>query len=150
QRNELFPSLTTSDRGVWVGQHHLQKLGIIPFFVLIPAGLIEPFAPFWPYLSIGENSYGLLLFPFVLCFYYGFVIWLFSTTINSIAKSVRRLGFAVLLIAAGSIYLSWLSIIAVLFGLIGIEVIKYRHRISEQKKRPYFNQMEQGLKVLAV
>lgn len=150
QRNELFPSLTTSDRGVWVGQHHLQKLGIIPFFVLIPAGLIEPFAPFWPYLSIGENSYGLLLFPFVLGFDYGFVSGPFPTTINSIGKAVRRLGFAVLLIAAGSIYLSWLSIIAVLFGLIGIEVIKYRHRISEQKKRPYFNQMEQGLKVLAV
>src|SRR5690625_420548 len=32
-REETFPDLSLSDRGIWIGQHRLKKLTIIPFFV---------------------------------------------------------------------------------------------------------------------
>lgn len=149
KRNDTYPELSLSNRGVWVGQHHLKKLSIIPFFILIPSGLVEPFANFWPFFSLGENSYSLLLVPFIIGFDYTVRGDLPQHASAVIGKSVTLLGIIVLMFAIGSIYLSWLSIIAVMIGIIGKEFINYKHRTADKNKYPFFNQMDEGLKVLA-
>lgn len=149
KRNDTFPELSLSNRGVWVGSHQLKKLSIIPFFVLIPTGLIEPFANFWPYFSLGGNSYSLLLVPFMMGFDYSVRGDLPGQATKTIGKFTSLLGCIVFLIAIGSLYLSWLSMIAVIIGILGKEFINYKHRTADKNKNPFFNQMDEGLKVLA-
>lgn len=150
KREDTFPELSLSDRGIWIGQHHLKKISMIPFFVLIPSGMITPFAPFWPYFSIGDESYSILLVPFIIGFDYLVRGSLPQNAARRISKSVSILGLIVLLLAIGSIYISWLSLIAVLIAIVGREFINYKHRINDKGSLPYFNPVAAGLKVLAV
>jgi len=150
RREEAFPELSLSDRGIWIGQHHLKKISMIPFFVLIPSGMITPFAPFWPYFSIGDESYSVLLVPFIIGFDFVVRGSLPQTAARRLSKYVSILGLIVLLLAIGSIYISWLSLIAVLISMVGKEFINYKHRINDKGALPYFNPVASGLKVLAV
>lgn len=150
KREETFPTLSLSDRGVWIGQHHLKKLSVLPFFVLVPTGMITPFAAFWPYFTIGGESYSLLLVPFLIGFDYIVRGSLPQEAAKKLAKSFYVLGLVVIVLAVGSIYLSWLSMVAVLVAILGREYINYKHRTADKSKNAYFSQVESGLKVLAV
>src|SRR5690625_4223296 len=109
KRNDAYPELSLSDRGIWIGQLRLKKLSLIPFFVLIPHGLISSFAPYWPSIAIGEEKYGLLLVPFIIGFDHIVKGSLPQVAAKRLAKSISLLGVIVLAIAIGSIYVSWLS-----------------------------------------
>lgn len=150
RREETFSELSLSSRGVWIGQHRLKKLSIIPFFILVPSGMITPFASFWPYFSIGGESYSLLLVPFLLGFDYLVRGSLPQNAARKISKSVSLLGLIVLLLAVGSIYISWLSIVAVFIAILGREFINYKQRTEDKSLLPYFNPVASGLKVLTV
>lgn len=149
-RNDTFPSLACSQRGAWIGTHQLKKLAMIPFFVLIPTGSIEPFAHFWPYFSYGGETYSLLIVPFLIGFDYSVRGTLANQAAKHLAKSISWLGFIIICLAVGSIFFPWLSIIAIVIAMIGKEYLNYKYRTTDQAKQPFFNQMEQGLKVLAV
>lgn len=148
KHNESFPEITLSDRGLWVGQHHLKKLSLIPFFVLVPSGFITPFTDFWPFFAIGEESYGLLLVPFIIGFDETVRGGLPLHAARKMSRAIRLLGYMVILLGIGSIYLSWVSIIAVVFAILGREYIIYQHRKADNEQIAYFSQMETGLKVL--
>lgn len=149
-RNERFPTLTKSPRGVWIGQHHMKKISVIPFFTFVPSGLIEPIFNGWPQFSLAGNSYGLLIIPFILGFDYAFQSLPSENQVSVIRKSLFRLGLVVVILAIGGMYISFSSILAILLAIIGQEFIKYKHKASEQNTKPYFNQMDKGLKVFAV
>lgn len=150
KRNETYPNLVISNRGVLIGSHDVKKMSLIPFFVLIPSGMITPFASFWPYFSLGGESYSLLLVPFIVGFSHSITGSLPREPAVKLAKSILLLAFIVLLLAAGSIYISWLSLIAVIVAILGREFINYMFRTNDKQKRPYFTEMHQGLKVLGV
>ncbi|MGM8366077.1 PDZ domain-containing protein [Virgibacillus sp. W0181] len=150
KRNETFPRLALSNRGNWVGEHQIKKLSFIPFFMLVPAGLITPFAPYWPYFSIGSESYSLLLFPFLIGVDYVVSGRLPMLAAKQLARSVAYLAFIVLVISVGSIFIPALSLLAVFVGILGKEMINYRHRLAEKRKNTYFYQLNEGLKVLGV
>lgn len=149
-RNDTFPELVKSERGRWVGQHRLKKLMIIPFFVLIPSGLITSYIPFWPYFSIGEETYSLLLVPFLLGFDITVRRQLSGYVASRLGHLITLLGFIVLFVALGSIYIPLLSFIAVIVALIGREYILYQHKVLEEHKKGYFTQVNEGLKVLSI
>ncbi|WP_164668104.1 PDZ domain-containing protein [Virgibacillus doumboii] len=149
-RNSTFPDLELGRRGIWIGSHHIKKLALIPFFVVIPSGLITPFAPFWPYFSLNGGTYSLLLVPFLIGVDHIVKASLPEKAANRLARSIQILSLFVLLFAVGSIYISWLSLGAVVVGIIGREFINYRHRLAENEKSSYFNRTEHGLKVLAI
>lgn len=150
KREETFPELSLSDRGIWIGQHRIKKMSFIPFFVLVPSGMITPFAPFWPYFSVGDESFSILFVPFIIGFDYVVRGSLAHDAAQRISKSVGVLALLVLVIAIGSIYLSWLSLIAVVIAIIGRELINYKHRVNDKNVAPYFNPVAVGIKVLAV
>ncbi|MFD2045007.1 PDZ domain-containing protein [Ornithinibacillus salinisoli] len=150
ERNETFPNLVLGQRGGWIGQHFIKKLAIIPFFTLIPAGTITSFAPYWPYFSIGEETYSLILVPFIIGFEQSVKGSLPHRAAVKIAKSVFLLAIIVIAMAIGSIFVSWLSIATVIVAILGREFINYRHRVQDNEKRPYFHQSDSGLQVLSV
>lgn len=148
--NESFVSLGTSARGGIIGQHQLKKISIIPFFILVPHGLITPFASFWPYISIGEENYSLLLFPFVLGFNHVVRSSLPQEGAKYLGKWIGLLSVLVLAIVIGSIYVPFLSAVAILASIIGREFILYKFRVHEKHSLPYFSEQSTGMKVLTV
>lgn len=150
KRNETYPGLQIGERGEWIGVHHIRKISMIPFFTLIPAGAITSFAPFWPYFSIGGESYTIILVPFLI----GFDHIVRGRNPN---KSAKKIGNAILLLAcvvlvtaAGSIYITWLSLISVILAILGRELINGLYRVKEKQHLPYFYNQKQGISVLAV
>lgn len=150
KRNESFPGLVVGNRGAWVGQHRVKKLSMIPFFALVPAGMVTPIAPFWPYFSIGETSYSLILVPFVIGFEFIVRGSLPKSAATRLAKATAYLGVIVLLVAIGSIYLFWLSLVSVLIAILGREYIRYRHKVNDRNGLAYFHQLNKGLKILGI
>ncbi len=149
-RNETHPDLAPGRRGIWTGFHHVRKVNMIPFFVLVPAGGIIPFADYWPYFSIGGETYSVLLVPFLIGFQHQTAGDLPVRTAKRIGAAVALLGMIVVALAAGSIFQSWLSLVAVFVAIAGREYINYRHRMKEKHRPAYFLPGKQGLKVLGV
>lgn len=149
-RNETFPNLTYSNRGALIGSHTLAKMTVIPFFVLIPSGMITPLFPFWPYFTIGGESFSLLLVPFIVGFNYKVTSNIASEVAKKLSKAVFLLSIGVILLAVASIYFPPLSIVAVIFAILGREFINYKQRLNEQQSRPYFVQVDKGLKILGI
>lgn len=145
-----FPQLALSNRGVWVGEHRLKKISVIPFFVLVPGGAIIPFADYWPAFSIGGETYSLLLVPFVIGFDHLVKGRLPKEASRKIAQVVFLLAVAVLAISIVAYWIPWLSFVTVLLAIIGRAYISYRFRLGENKRLPYFHPSDHGLKVLAV
>jgi hypothetical protein len=150
KRNASFPSIIIGNRGLPIGQHHLKRLAFIPFFALIPAGMITPYIPFWPYFTIGETSYSLIAVPFMIGVDYLVRGGLPQFVAARLAKATAYLAMVVLLIAIGSIFISWLSLAAVLVAILGKEWIRYNHKVKDQQHLAYFHPMNEGLKVLGV
>lgn len=149
KRNDFFPELIKSERGVWVGQHRLKKLSLIPFFVLIPMGNLHSFADYWPYFSFGDETYSLLLVPFFIGFDYPLQSSHLSLIQSTYRKSSRLLGMIVLLVAITGIFIPILAILAIIIGIAGKEVVNYRIR-TKGKKQSFFNPLAEELRVLAI
>ncbi|MRH41992.1 PDZ domain-containing protein [Aquibacillus halophilus] len=150
KRNETFPELIKGNRGKWVGQHRIKKIAIIPFFTLVPSGLILPFIEWWPIFSIGGKSYGLLVLPLMVGF---------EHVVKGISpiKGVRELGQYILILglltvgfAISGLYLAIMSIVAVSIAIIGREFISYRFKYKDQQLRPFFRPDQTGLVILGV
>ncbi|WP_042142686.1 PDZ domain-containing protein [Paucisalibacillus sp. EB02] len=150
RQNETFPALVLGERGSWIGRHWIKKFSIIPLFTLVPSGLIEPFAAYWPFLSIGGDDYALVLIPFVLGFEFPVRGSMPYKVANRLAMKLLGLAVIVLAIAIGSIFISWLTIVAVVVAIFGREFINYRFRTEDHARRPFFNHTHDGLKVLSV
>ncbi|SDK04472.1 PDZ domain-containing protein [Sediminibacillus albus] len=147
---ETYPEIVKGSRGKWVGQHRLKKMAVIPFFTLVPAGLIEPFAAWWPVLHIHGESYGLILLPLLTGFEQ--VVKGFKPIVGSkkIGRSVMILAFITLGLAVSSYYLPVMSLVAFTVALIGRELISYRFRIKDKQKQPYFHPSAKGLLILGI
>lgn len=150
RRDETYPDLILGQRGKWIGMHHIKKLSIIPFFTLVPSGLITPFADYWPYISMDGETYSLLLFPFLLGFDHGVKGVLPEQAAQRIGKKIGLLGFVVLLLAIGSIYYWGLAIVAAVLAILGREFVSYKHRVRDGGMQAFFNRNHRGLAVMAI
>ncbi|WP_340081759.1 PDZ domain-containing protein [Terribacillus sp. FSL K6-0262] len=150
KREDTLPELVKGPRGRWIGQHRFRKLLFIPFVLLVPAGAIEPFAPWWPFFHLNGTNYGLLLVPLL-------------TGIDGFAKGrpafieARKQGKAVLILAfltlavsLASMYSYYFAIAAFVIALIGREAITLYFRSKDRKRKMYYTESSKGLFVLAV
>ncbi|MDY0405107.1 PDZ domain-containing protein [Virgibacillus sp. 179-BFC.A HS] len=154
KRKDVFSSLRKSSRGAWIGVQHLKKLAVIPFFIPIPLGWIHSFADFWPYIPLGDmtssDSFGLLLFPMVIGFHFQAAGNESQVVKRWLGRRILLLAVIVLAVGIGSIYIGWLSAVAILGGILGWEYIHYRLRTKDQLQPAYFSQTDSGLRVLSV
>ncbi len=151
KRNQSFPKLVMSDRGIWIGQHRLQKVSVLPLLLIVPGGIIEPFAPYWPLLEIGESgSYGFILFPFLLGFSHTVRGTIVPIAAKSLSKQILFLGIIVIIVSAAGLYMDGMSLAALILAILGREFITYRFRVKDKKKNSYYQPHPNGLKVLGV
>lgn len=150
KRNELFPELVMGKRGKWVGQHRMKKVSLVPLFVLVPTGMITSFAPYWPFFSIGEDTYSIVLFPFLLGFDHIIKGGRYKENKAYLSKSIGLLSFIIVLLAIASMYYPWASFAAIIIAILGREFINYMFRLHERKANANGNWHDKGLTVLAI
>ncbi|WP_245832984.1 PDZ domain-containing protein [Oceanobacillus timonensis] len=150
EKQDVFPSIQLSDRGAWVGAQQLKRLTVVPLLMLVPEGAITSFAPWWPYLSIGESSLGLVLIPFLIGFNYKAKGHFHQEAIYKLAKANTFLAIGILLIAVSGVFVPYLSLAAIILAIIGKEYLNYRYREGDRLRRPYYQPHAKGLRVVGI
>ncbi|MBH0230902.1 PDZ domain-containing protein [Halobacillus yeomjeoni] len=147
--HQSFPERIKGRRGMWIGQHRGRKLAVVPFLAFLPVGSIEPLFPWWPLLSVGGESFGLIVIPFLTG-------WEWVARGQSPVHASKTIGRHIFLMALvvtgvtiGGFYLPILSLAAVAIGLAGRIVIYMSHRMREDRK-PFFTSHYRGLRILGV
>jgi hypothetical protein len=151
KREHGFVRLIKGKRGKYVGQHILKRLFIIPFFVPIPLGAIEPFQVWWPIFPLGdESNYGLILFPLLIGIQQSFQSMFVDQAGKFIGKWLLLLAIIGGLFVAGSIYYPVLAIVgaAVLFG--GRLILFLSTRFFDVESKRIFTPQPDGLLILSV
>ncbi|HLQ72705.1 MAG TPA: PDZ domain-containing protein [Bacillota bacterium] len=150
KRTDVYPNLSKSNRGVWIGKHDIKKATVIPFIGLIPGDLISPFANYWPHFSMGEETYTFIVIPLLLGFNFSVQSQSIERATAYLGKKLLLLASFTLVIALGSLYEERLAFVAVIVAIIGREYITYIFKQLDKSHIASFNKLNQGLKVLAV
>lgn len=144
-----YPEMALSERGVWVGQHAIKRMAMIPFFLLLPTTGSGIQLPLFPTLQMGENAYMLVLFPFIIGYQYKVRAQLPGQAANKIGRSTQLLGVIVISCAIAGMYYPILAIFAMVLAIGGREWITYRHKLLDTQKAGIFHPLDRGIKVLA-
>lgn len=149
RNNHVYPSLTLSERGTWLGEQHLKRIAIIPLFFFIPESEITYLSSILPYFQYGNVTYYLVFVPFVMGTHVMTRVEGMNTLQNKIGVQKLILSLFVLLLAMSSYHYFILSFVAIIVAIIGNEWITYRNRLRNQYKAPNFVYLNEGVKVLA-
>src|SRR5690625_647646 len=108
-----FPSLVQSKRGIWIGQHEIRRLMLVPFFVFVPYTIDSSLLPIYPIFQLGETTYSLFLIPFLIGYRYTTTTQLPRDVSRRLSNATLLLSFLVLLVAVSSIYYALLSYVEI-------------------------------------
>lgn len=99
------PKLINGKRGQRVGVHEVKRVWLLPVFLLIPGDVLHlPFS-WWPTLSVGGDTYSLLLVPFAVGMYQQVKSMLPKEAIRYQGKRVVILGVMTTLLAAATFFI---------------------------------------------
>lgn len=150
KKGASFPELTLGSRGLWIGQHRLKRLAFIPFMTLIPVEDPTLALPIFPYFQYADAGYSLIFIPFVIGANYTVRSLLPMDAGRKLGQANWVLAVLILLIVVVSMYIPYVSVVAVLVAIIGKEWIMYRHKKADKYKPAIFSPLNQGIKVLAM
>jgi len=147
---ESSPKYRRSRRGLTVGAFHAKGMWLIPMFCFLPAGpLTAPFS-WWPTFDWGTHSYSLILVPFIIGFQQQIQSSLPEAAVKKLGKQIIAAGIMTAAIAAGGLWISILSVIAIVFAIVARAWISYQHRVREGANPYYFTPRDNGLIILTV
>lgn len=144
------PFIKTSTRGLPIGSHMANRTWMLPLLLLVPGGNLTSSLAWWPVLSINGEPFLLLVIPFFLGFSQRVQGSLPRESIKITGLRVLWLGVITLAIAAGSIWWTPLSFIAVFVAMLGREFITIRQRMNDDSAAFYFSKRDHGLMVLGI
>lgn len=146
----LYPILENTKRGKKIAKFQKKSLWLLPLFVLVPGEVIEPFAAWWPLLSINGNQYAFLFLPILVGFHYTVSTQLLEDATSELQKEFRYLAILGLALFAISYFLPIISIIGMLFLMLGGLFILVRHRRRESLWTFRYGPADEGMRVIAV
>lgn len=144
------PKLMKSKRGLTVGVHEVKRLWMLPVFLLLPGGAIQPPFEWWPVFSFGEQSYSLFLVPFAIGFHQQIQGLLPKEAVQLVGRRVIVLGAITFIISIAGYWWPITSIAAVALAVLGREVITLHQRLYEENLPFYFSKRNNGLMILGI
>lgn len=123
------PRLVKTARGSEAMEYVTKRLWLLPILLVIPGDVIHTYLPFWPQFTLGESTFSLVLFPFVIGFQQKSRHSLAEIFFPMYGKKVWQLGIIVTVVAAVGYIEPLISLIALALGVIGrlvISFIEYR------------------------
>lgn len=150
EKNDAFPEIIKSKRGKWIGLNHLKKIAIIPILLPIPEGPIPYIEDFWPYITAGEESFSLFIFPFVFGFHQIVQSEIPYQAAQKLGKMITSLSVLTIIFAFISFFFPGLSTVAVLLAIVGRFYIFYKTSQIDHKKHPLFIEGNGKLQILGI
>ncbi|WP_335871588.1 PDZ domain-containing protein [Bacillus sp. 2205SS5-2] len=144
------PTFIKSPRGLTVGAHVSRRLWLLPLFILIPGDALSLPFQWWPVLSVGDQTFSILLVPFLIGFHQKVQSMLPKRAIGQMGKKVIWLGGLVTIFAASGYFAAILSVVSVLTAIIGREWITMKQRTAEENRPYLFSPQEKGVRVLGI
>lgn len=148
--NKFYPIFRASQRGKKIAKYQNKFLWLLPLAILVPGNLIEPFAPWWPFLTIGGEQFAILLLPVLIGLKFTVSTQLIEEALENIKKDYQILGILALLLFAGSYFYKDLAIVSLFILMLGALFIYYRHRQREKLWTFKYGPAEEGLRVIAI
>ncbi|MEK4522882.1 PDZ domain-containing protein [Psychrobacillus sp. FSL W7-1493] len=119
------PRLVKTARGSEAMEYVTKRLWLLPILLVIPGDVIHTYLPFWPQFTLGESTFSLILFPFVIGFQQKSRHSLAENFFPMYGKKVWQLGIIVTVVAAVGYIEPLISLIALALGVIGRLVISF-------------------------
>lgn len=113
------PILEKSSRGMNAVVFLSKRLWMMPLLVVVPGDVIPSFIPYWPQVTLGSETFGLILLPIVIGFAQKARHTLPIYFYPKVGQAVMGLGITVLLVAIVSIWVPMLAIWSLAFGIVG-------------------------------
>ena len=130
------PVLERTRRGGKAVAYISKGAWILPIFVLIPGEVIPNYLPYFPLLSFGEETYGLVVFPFIIGFKQLVRKMLPQYFYPEYSKSLLVLGQAIVISGITGYFDPLVAIVALLLGAL-LRIVITLVVSSEQKKDSY-------------
>ncbi|WAA09821.1 PDZ domain-containing protein [Fervidibacillus albus] len=153
QRNgskHTSPKIIRSRRGLKVGIHESKRIWLVPLLFLIPEGSFSSPFDFWPVVPVGSETFSVLLVPYWIGFSQQIRISLPKEGLRAIGRQVIFVGFIATVFGVVSFSYPMLSIVAVLFAMVGRIVIPIVQRFQNNTYPYYFSKNERGIVVLDI
>lgn len=148
--NNASPRLQTTERGLKAVTYLAKRLWILPVFFLIPGSAIPDWAPWWPQLSLGSDSYGIVLFPIVMGFQQRARKMLPNAFYPQVGLTMQLLALLVFIEAIIAIFFPIMGIAAVGVAIIGRILISIIYSVRERKGAFAVTPQNDGVVVAAV
>ncbi|HEY4599745.1 MAG TPA: PDZ domain-containing protein [Cerasibacillus sp.] len=144
KRNQLYPEIFPSYRGLWLNQLYIRRLMFMPFIIFIPSGTLETTIN----LSTELSSFNLALFPFFIGLNEAVEKHQGVSLAKKKAKFIALLGVIVMALAIVSYLIPWFTWIVIFIAIIGrIFIHKY---VKADTMKSYYFALKDKLKVLMV
>ncbi|WP_400243300.1 PDZ domain-containing protein [Niallia sp. JL1B1071] len=144
------PRLKKSKRGQAIGIHLLERTWILPVFLFIPTGVLTIPFQWWPMFTVGDQTYSLLLVPFLI----GAKIVVQGEhpiiSIRNIGRNIIILGSIVIVAGSAAYFFPIASLGLVIVAMIGREWITRKQINKEKNKSFYFSRKNNGVVILGI
>ncbi|WP_144509528.1 PDZ domain-containing protein [Bacillus sp. FJAT-22090] len=119
------PRLVRTSRGIEAMEYITKRLWLLPILLVVPGDVIDTYIPYWPQFPLGESTFSLILFPFVIGFQQKSRHTLPIQFFPQYGKKVWQLGVIVTVVAAVGYILPLISVLAIALGLLARLIISY-------------------------
>ncbi|MCM3128248.1 PDZ domain-containing protein [Paenibacillus provencensis] len=151
QEQNASPVYFKGKRGKLVGGYQLQYYVPVPLMLLVPTTSGSGAGLAWsPLLAGGADMYMLYAVPFIIGFSEMTKSMLPEDKSALTTKRLLLYGVILLVLSLLSVWWNPVSLVAVLFALIGLEAICWISSLEEENRSPIYVHPKQGLQVLAV
>lgn len=127
--SSVSPALVKASRGIESVEYITKRLWMLPILLVIPGDTISAYLPYWPQFSLGESTFSLLVFPFVIGFRQKSRKTLAVQFFPAYGKKVWQLGLVVTVFAATGYVMPVISVASIVLGVLGrifISLVEYK------------------------
>lgn len=144
------PRLVTTARGIEAMEYITKRLWLLPVLLVVPGEVISSYIPYWPQFPLGESTFSLILFPFVIGFQQKSRHSLPVHFFQRYGKKVWQLGIVVTIVGAVGFVMPLISIIAIALGVIARLFISYMEYKKEMSGSFAVSPQSNGVMIAAV
>ncbi|TQR17612.1 PDZ domain-containing protein [Psychrobacillus soli] len=144
------PRLADTARGIEAMEYITKRLWLLPVLLVIPGDVISSYIPYWPQFTLGESTFSLVLFPFVIGFQQKSRHTLPAHFFPRYGKKVWQLGIIVTIIGAVGYVMPLISAIAIALAVLARLLITYIEYKKETSGSFAVSPQSNGVMIAAV
>ncbi len=127
------PLLNNTSRGLTAASYIAKRLWLIPILVIVPSDVIQAFYPYWPQITLGNETFGLAVLPIVIGFQQRARRTLSIHLFPKLGNAVMAIGIIIIALSLISFALPFFAALSLLLGAIARLAIWVYFTIQERQ-----------------